>query len=231
MIVLFVSLFIIFYLRIIEIARLVRLHNIYFHKCQPKQFLEEQRKMKEEFLFDQHQKLKYDFLQAMTLIDAGLLNEAKDRLNILNGKIYQLQASDLFGLLTIWVYYFDECNNLELMEIYINKIRTLIIDFPSSLKSKAEHNFRFLQARFFVRSNIYIDSAESIFNDIFKGKHQMLNVIKSMYFLGLIALHQNKPEVALERLNFIIHTKKEQLLIYHKSLKIVEDIKGSKTAV
>lgn len=216
-------------MRIIELAKENRVKNIYFQKCQPHKYLVEHQELISGYVLSKKQIIKDQLFNIIVYLSEGNLSEAKIILDELSIKTSKLTNVELYWLMVGWINYFDEIDDLERMEIFFNKLKSLIADLPHYFKVKTENNFLKLQARFFIKNGIYLDNAETTFNDSLKSRRYFINVLNAIYYLGLIAFKQNKKEVALERLNFIVQTKLKELAIYHKALEIVEQISNEPT--
>jgi len=115
------------------------------------------------------------------------------------------------------------------MEVLYNQAQKLLSSIPPKLKPIIESNFKYIQARYFVKAGIYLDSAESIYGEAFRGRYPYLTVLNSIYYLGVIAVKQGKKEIALERFNAIIKSGKSKLAIFNKSQEMIKKIGDEQT--
>lgn len=223
------GLFLIFYMRIIELAKLNRIKHLYFTKCQPRKYLEEHQILMNSFWLTRKQSIATQLFNISVLLSFGEIHQAKSILNELSIKISKLSNVELYWLLVGWFNYFEEINDFEKTEIFFLKICDLNYILPHGFKQRTENNFKKMQARYFIQNGIYLDNAETIFTDSLKNRRYFINVLNSLFFLGLTAYKQNKKEVALERLNFVVQTKLSDLSIYQKAKILIEQISNEPT--
>ena len=223
------GLFLIFYMRIIELAKLTRVKHLHFTKCQPRKYLEEHQTLMSSFWLTKKQSKSTKLFNVSVLLSFGEVYQAKQILDELSIKISKLSNVELYWLLVGWFNYFEEINDLVKMEIFFLKICDLNYILPHGFKQRTENNFIKMQARYFIHNGIYLDNAETIFNDSLKNRRYFINVLNSLYYLGLTAYKQNKKEVALERLNFVVQTKLSELSIYQRAKTLVEQISNEPT--
>ncbi|OPZ33235.1 MAG: hypothetical protein BWY97_00707 [Tenericutes bacterium ADurb.BinA124] len=223
------GIFLIFYMRVIELAKINRVKNIYFQKCYPQKFLTEHDELMNGFILSQKQIHKNQLFKITVYLNLGNVNQAKQILDALTVKTAQLSIAELYWLLIGWFNYFEEIDDLEKMEIFFEKIKMLNNELPQTFKQKTLNNYLKIQARYFIKSGIYLDNAETVFIDSLKNRKYFINVIDALYYLGIVAFKQNKKELALERLNFVVQSQLKELSIYHKSLDLVELISNEPT--
>lgn len=218
-----------FYFWAIEKRKMNQVVMIYVNDCDPLRYLEEYENLIRTYVSTSTSRVINQIGKALLLMEAGEIDSAKSILDALVDDEPGFNNSLKFLYYKAWIFYFDETNNLEKMEVLYNQAQKLLSSIPLKLKPIIDSNFKYIQARYFVKAGIYLDSAESIYGEAFKGRYPYLTVLNSIYYLGVIALKQGKKEIAMERFSAIIKSGKSNLAIFNKSHEMIKKIGDEQT--
>lgn len=204
--------------------KLHKISSIYFNDCNPRLYLSEIEKYNKKIIRSKKGKILHQISKSLIYLDLGDLSACHEILLSLVNQEETFTIVIKFWYYKAWIYYYDEIDQPGRMKILLQELEKLAQTAPAKYQKQLKLNFRQVQARYYVKVGIYLDTAEAIYSEIFKGRYPRLTVVLNLYYLGVIAYKQARYDLAVERLNSVVKNG-NQLYVVEKAKQLIEEIK------
>ena len=210
-------------------ALIKSINQIYIFECDPLKYFHKYQAYLKKCFVSKNALIMLKNTEALVNLDAGNITHAKTILDTLVDQEPTFNNLTKFWYYKAWIHYLEEQNEIKKMEVLINKQKELLNFLPPSVRPQFEANYNSLVARYYVKNGIYLDNAEMFYSDILRGNYPKINIVTSVFYLGVISFKQGKYELAAERFRSVKRSA-NKLYISEKAEKYL-DLIEQKTAL
>lgn len=204
-----------------ERRQFVTIMSYYAMNCDAGKYLHDLTEYYKKCYFTKQNKRYHSMILAMINIDLGDFDTAKKLLLSLKDYVDNFPDFQKYTYYRAWTGYYYEFGETERFRVLLEEMKKIVERAKGKLQLQLISNYNLVEAKYYVCSNIFLDEAKNVYQEVLSLNTVPILGLSSHYYLGVIYFKKNDYNRALEEFKYVACSEKN-IHIVEKSKKYLD---------